>query len=127
MTSRQGQVASLYRIDVTLLSSLARISHRLRWRSALNGTLPRCGFRNAWRLGHKWPYLPEAIRDPSVHGILPTTDAVIVLIQLAKDPGVGRSVSEISVLPQHFKMDDLLIGLSFPESRAREASCENAM
>ena len=74
-------------------------------------------------LGHKWPYLPEAIRDPSVHGLLPTTDAVIVLIQLAKDPGADRSVNEISVLPQDFKMDDLLIGLSFPESRARESSC----
>jgi hypothetical protein len=72
---------------------------------------------------HKWPYLPEAIRDPSVHGILPTTDAVIVLIQLAKGAGADRSVNEISVLPQHFKMDDLLIGLSFPESRARESSC----
>ena len=120
MTSRQSQGASLYRIDVTLLPSLARISHRLRWRSSLNGTLPRYGFRNAWRLGHKCPYLPEAIRD-SVHGILPTTDAVIVLIQLAKDPGADRSVNEISVLPQHFKMDDLLI--SIPESRARESSC----
>ena len=53
-------------------------------------------------------------------GILPTTDAVIVLTQLAKDVGADRSVSEISVLPQHFKMDNLLIGLSFPDSRARE-------
>ena len=56
-------------------------------------------------------------------GILPTTDAVIVLTQLAKDVGADRSVSEISVLPQHFKMDNLLIGLSFPETRAREVSC----
>ena len=60
---------------------------------------------------------------PLFTGILPTTDAVIVLTQLAKDPGADRSVSEISVLPQHFKMDNLLIGLSFPESRARESSC----
>src|SRR5262249_59913785 len=111
----------------TLLSSLAQISHRLRWRSSLNGTLPRCRFRNTLRLGHKWPYLPERSAIPLFTGILPTTDAVIVLIQLAKDLGAGRSVNEISVLPQHFKMDDLLIGLSFPESRARESSCENAI
>src|SRR5262249_62045051 len=54
MTSRQGQVASLYRIDITLLSSLAGISHRLRWRSSLNGTLPRCRFRNALILTGGW-------------------------------------------------------------------------
>ena len=41
-------------------------------------------------------------------GILPTTDAVIVLTQLAKDSGVDRSVSEISVLPQHFIMDEFI-------------------
>ena len=60
---------------------------------------------------------------PLFTGILPTTDAVIVLTQLAKGPGADRSVSEISVLPQHFKMDNLLIGLSFPETRAREVNC----
>ena len=126
MTSRQGQGASLYRIDVTLLPSLARILHRLRWRSALNGTLPRCGFRNDVAVGAQVA-LSGRSAIPLFTGILPTTDAVTVLIQLAKDPGADRSVSEISVLPQHFKMDDLLIGLSFPESRARESSCENAM
>jgi hypothetical protein len=57
-------------------------------------------------VGAQVPYLPEAIRDPFVHGILRTTDAVIVLIQQAKDPGADRSVNEISVLPQHFKMDN---------------------
>jgi hypothetical protein len=41
-------------------------------------------------------------------GILPTTDAVIVLTQLAKDSGVDRSVSEISVLPQPFIMDEFI-------------------
>ena len=45
---------------------------------------------------------------PLFTGILPTTDAVIVLTQLAKDPGADRSVSEISVLPQHFKMDEFI-------------------
>ena len=99
------------------------------WRYVETGVVPfkRCPptlpISQRVAVGHKWTYLPEAIRDPSVHGILPTTDAIIVLIQLAKDPGADRSVNEISVLPQHFKMDDLLIGLSFPESRAREASC----
>ena len=60
---------------------------------------------------------------PLFTGILPTTDAVIVLTQLAKGPRADRSVSEISVLPLHFKMDNLLIGLSFPETRAREVNC----
>jgi hypothetical protein len=40
---------------------------------------------------------------PMLTGILPTTDAVIVLTQLPKDPGADRSVSEISVLPQHLE------------------------
>ena len=38
-------------------------------------------------------------------GILLTTDAVIVLTQLAKGIGVDRSVSEISVLPQHLEKE----------------------
>ena len=67
MTSRQGQVASLYRIDVTVLSSISGISHRLRWRSSLNRTLPRRRFRNAFiltggwgsRLGPPYQRLPE--------------------------------------------------------------------
>jgi hypothetical protein len=33
------------------------------------------------------------------------TDAVIVLTQLAKDPGADRSVNEISVLPQHLEKE----------------------
>ena len=45
---------------------------------------------------------------PRLRGLLPTTDAVIVLTQLAKDSGADRSVSEISVLPQHFIMDEFI-------------------
>ena len=46
--------------------------------------------------------------SPLFTGILPTTDAVIVLTQLAKNSGADRSVNEISVLPQHFKMDEFI-------------------
>src|SRR5262245_60816474 len=110
MTSRQGQGASLYRIDVTLLPSLARISHWLRWRSSLNGTLPRCRFRSCVcvAVGAHGPICQRRSAIPLFTSILPTTDAVIVLIQLAKDPGADRSVSEISVLPQDFEIDDSL-------------------
>ena len=77
--------------------------------------------RGGW--GTSGPICQRRSAIPLFTGILPTTDAVIVLTQLAKDPGADRSVNEISVLPQDFKMDDLLIGLSFPETRARESSC----
>jgi hypothetical protein len=40
--------------------------------------------------------------------IIPTTDAVIVLTQLAKRLWNLRSVNEISVLPQHFIMDEFI-------------------
>src|SRR5262249_54039390 len=107
MTSRQGQDASLYRIDITLLPSLARISHRLRWRSSLNGTSHADEFATRGGWGTSGPICLRRSAIPVFTGILPTTDAVIVLIQLAKDFGADRSVSEVSVLPQHFKMDDL--------------------
>ena len=43
--------------------------------------------------------------EPHHFGILPTTDAVIVLTQLAKDPGADRSVNEISVLQEHLEKE----------------------
>ena len=64
---------------------------------------------------------------PSVHGLLPTTDAVIVLTQLAKGPRADRSVSEISVLPQHFKMDNLLIGYRFQKRAHARSIVKNAI
>ena len=41
----------------------------LRWRS-LNGTLPTLPISQRVAVGHKWPYLPEAIRVPLFTGIL---------------------------------------------------------
>jgi hypothetical protein len=109
MTSRQAE----YRI--------AKVAQLKRYTSHAADFPTRGG------LGTSGPICLRRSVIPLFTSILPTTDAVIVLIRLAKT--LKRTAPSVKSVFSHniFKMDDLLIGLSFPESRARESSCENAM